>query len=103
MSYKQYWCPVEQGVIAGDANGVWWQFHEECDLSLDHPGIEFPHMIDMEIWPFDDEEHVYYRAKCVCGYFSSKQIREKSAVRLWWDHYQRAKAQVKQGVDTPAD
>ena len=102
--YMQYWCPNEEDIVAGDANGVWWQFHEGCDQGIKHETVEFPHMMDLQIWPFEGgEEDVYYRAACTCTYVTTRQAVEMAATRLWWDHYQRAKAQVSDRVDSPTD
>lgn len=102
--FMQYWCPTEQDIVAGDANGVWWQFHEDiCNRRYEHPVIDREHTMTMDVMPFEDEEQLFFVATCSCSYRSAKQAVEKTAMQLWWDHYQRAKAQVSKGVDTSED
>lgn len=95
----QYWCPLHQTVVAGDVNGVWWQFHDSCNRDYHHRQIDEEHAVTMEIWPLGDE-YVYYVAACACGYRSHKQAVERAAEWLWWQHYRKTKSQVTEGVDT---
>lgn len=97
--YMQYWCPLHQDVVAGDANGVWWQFHEDCNREYHHYVVGDEHAVSMEIHPLDDPDYVYYVATCLCGFRSRKQAVRRAAIQLWWGHYKRAKGQVIKGVD----
>lgn len=100
--YLQFWCPVELRIVAGDANGVWWQFHEDCNEDIEHDLIDPEHAFEMEVWPLD-EEFVYYRGLCACTYRTRKHAVERAAELAWRDHYLRAKVLVTKGVDSVVD
>src|SRR5688500_10048760 len=97
--YYQYWCPLQQAVVGGNADSVWWDFHEDCNRDYHHRQIEAEHVVTMEIWPLDEPDYIYYVARCACGFVSEKQAVERAAELLWWKHYNRRKSPGQRGVD----
>lgn len=91
--YVQYWCPLEQNIVAGDENDVWWKFdeHEDiCNRGYVHERIDPAHLMDVCIWPHEDEEYILHSVVCDCGYETAKNSIERIVRLQWRKHYKKA-------------